>query len=282
MKRYTGCYVILSVRDFLKDTLLSATNAYDFGLVGEKSNELPETDYTTHIISLLGHLKLDPACMAPERVMLTAPERAMVAVAQQIDPILAQGKTLAMVNAGENRQATLIGGRQLPRNPQMHGRHLSSQAFKVLLANHPDLVLIDCGSKDGRVAVGEDQKEQYMLIAPEEQAFDTPIALALLMNDTKKIIGFGADTGVTNVFIRALSKAAQRRMALIIPNGSCNTGEYDMRMEGEGSVYKQMISDCMVYKCDTLKDQAGMIERAYHDMTVNQKDVLEGFYHSIQ
>lgn len=121
--------------------------------------------------------------------------------------------------------------------------------------------------KGSSVMVDTDQQHQYIKIAPEEQSFDTPIALAFLMNDNKNIIGFGADTGVTNVFIRALTTAAQRRMALIISNGAQDNGEYDMRMEGEGSVYTQMISRCRVYKCDTPEDQTGVIERAYGNMT---------------
>ncbi|HLC06999.1 MAG TPA: hypothetical protein VJJ26_02310, partial [Candidatus Babeliales bacterium] len=237
-------------------------------------DEQPKAHHTTHIIGLLGLLKMDPADMAPEKVMFAAPERAMIAVDQQISPVLAQGKTLAVVFLGENRQATLIGGKQLPRDITKHGRHLSSEPFKVLLRKHPELVLMDCGGKDSRVAIDEDQQNQYMVIPEEQQPFDTILALALAMNVNKKIIGFGADNGPTNVLARALNKAAQRRMALIIPNGGKETGEYDMRMEGEGSVYTQMISNCSVYKCETPVDQTEVIEKAYQTMTDKEVDLF--------
>lgn len=275
LQRRFGCYVILSVRDFLKDALQGFATAHDFGLVGEKSFAGLMCDYETHIISLLGHLELLPEQIALERVALCAPERAMIAVAKQINSLLAQGKKLAMVYVGENRPATLVGGKQLPHDTTKHGRNMSQDVFKGLLRKNPDLVIIDCGdeNKASNVIVDSDQQGQCIKIAPEEQAFDTPIALALLMNDNENIIGFGADTGVTNVFVRALTQAAQKRMALIIPNGSKEDGEYDMRMEGQGSVYKQMISQTLVYKCETPQDQATVIERAYKAMT-NQDPVM--------
>lgn len=55
-------------------------------------------------------------------------------------------------------------------------------------------------------------------------------------------------------------------MGLIIPNGGKNTGEYDMRMEGQGSQYTQMISNCTVYKCDSPQNQTAVIEKAYRQM----------------
>lgn len=272
----TGCYVIFSIRDFLKDTVRSAVKAYKFELVGERLDALPHVDYETHLISLLGHLQLLPHQTAPERVVFAAPERALVVVAEQVNHLLAQNKKLAMVNIGENRQATLIGGKQLPHDPAKHGRHLTSEPFVELLNNHPDLAIIDCGSKEGSLAVAENQQKRCVKIAVEEQAFDTPIALALLMNNNPNIIGVGADTGVTNVFIRALSKAVQRRMALIIPNGARDTGEYDMRMEGEGECYTQMISNCRVYKCKNPQDQTRVIELAYQDM-VQEEPVIHSW-----
>jgi hypothetical protein len=68
--------------------------------------------------------------------------------------------------------------------------------------------------------------------------------------------------GQTNVFTRSLDHEAQDRMALIIPDAQ----DHDMRMEGEGSVYKQMISNCWVYKCKTPAEQTRVIEQAYNDM----------------
>lgn len=145
LQRRVGCSVVFSVRDFLKDTLFSVATAYNFALVKENSDILPFCDYETHIISLLGHLQLSPSQTAPERVVLASPERAMVAVAQQINPLLAQGKTLAMVYIGENRSATLMGGKQLPYDTTKQGRNLNSESFKALLRNHSNLVIIDCG-----------------------------------------------------------------------------------------------------------------------------------------
>jgi hypothetical protein len=269
LKKRTGWDVTISVPNFLKGALSGATKEYDLNVVGAR-DEQPKTDHTTHIIGLLGHLKMDPAAIAPEDVLFNAPERAINAIDNQILPALARGKTIAVVFLGENRQATLIGGKQLPRDTTKHGRHLDSQSFNWLLKKHPELVLMDCGGKDSRVAIDEDQKDQYMQIAPEEQPFDTLQALALAMNVNKKIIAIGADNGPTNVFARALNKEAQRRMGLIIPNGSKKTGEYDMRMEGEGSEYTQMISNCRVYKCETPQDQTEVIEKAYQDMTANK------------
>lgn len=268
LKKRTGCKVIVSVRNFLKGTLSDAVAGYGLELVGEKDEQQPKADHTTHIIGLLGHLKMDPASLAPEKVMLTAPEEAIKEINQHINPLLAQGKTVVAVFLGENRPATLIGGKQLPRDPQAHGRHLTSDAFKALLRKHSDVVLMDCGTPVSRVAVDEDQKNQYMVLPAEKKPFDTTIALALAMNLNKNIIAFGADNGPINVFARALNKEAQRRMAFIIPNGSRDKGEYDMRMEGKGDVYTQMISNCPVYKCQTPADQTAVIEKAFQDMTL--------------
>lgn len=264
LKKRTGCYVIFSVRDFLKNTLMSAATAYDFGLVGEKEDRQPPCDYETHIVGLLGHLGLEPAQTAPDRIILTSTERAMVAVEQQISPLLAMGKKLAAVYVGEDCEATLIGGRKIK------GGNLDPQAFKTLLRSYKDLVLIDLGGQGSSVIVDKDQQNQCIKIAVEEQAIDTPIALALLMNDNKNIVGFGPDTGVTNAFMRALSKAAQRRMALIIPNGGKQYGQYDVRMEGEGPTYTQMISNCRVYKCEDPSSQSYIIDQAYQDMVYQE------------
>lgn len=265
LKKRTNWDVTISVPPFLKGALSGATTAYGLNVVSAR-DEQPKTDRTTHIIGLLGHLKMDPSAVAPEKVLFTAPARAVKAIDDQIAPVLAEGKTIAVVFLGENRQATLIGGRQLPRDPNKHGRHLDAEPLKKLLQKYPNVVVMDCDGKSSRFAANDDQKDQYMQIAPEEQPFDTLQALALAMNVNKRIIAIGADNGPTNVFARALNKEAQRRMGLIIPNGAKDTGEYDMRMEGEGSTYTQMISNCRVYKCDTPQDQTAVIERAYQEM----------------
>jgi hypothetical protein len=122
--------------------------------------------------------------------------------------------------------------------------------------------LMDCGNKNSRVTVDEDQKNRCLIIPDEKQAFDTIIALARIMSAKKGIIGFGADNGPTNVFARCLDHSAQDRMTLVIPNAQ----EHDMRMSGEGPVYKQMISNCWVAKCDKPSDQTRVIEESYHRM----------------
>jgi hypothetical protein len=262
LKNRTKWDVVLSVPGFLKETLAGAAQGYNFTLVDTKNE--PCTNYETHLVSLLGHLKLSPAQMNPEQVMFTTTERAMEAVRNQINPFLAQGKTIVMVDRGDvGRQATLIGGKQLPYDPKNHGRHLDSEPFNQLLKKHPNLVLLDCSGKNHRVAINEAQKHQYLVIPDEEQPFDTKIALARIMSAKKNIIGFGPDMGQANVFLRSLDHDAQNRMAIIIPNAT----EHDMRMSGNGSIYKHMISNCWVYKCETPAQQAEVIEKAYQNMT---------------
>ncbi len=265
LKRRTGWDVTISVPNFLKAPLSGAADAYGLKMVGAK-DEQPKTDYITHLVGLIGHLKMKPSELAPERPLFTTTERAHREVMMQVAPQLIADKKIVVVFLGENRQATLIGGKQLPRDITKHGRHLDSKPFITLLRNNFDVVLMDCGTKDSRVALDEDQKNQYMQLASEEQPFDTIIALALAMNKSKNIVAVAADNGPANVFARALNEEAQRRMTFIIPNGSKSNGEYDMRMEGEGSEYTQMLSNCRVYKCETPADQTAVIEKAYQDM----------------
>jgi len=261
----TGWNVIISVPNFLKQTLASPAEEYDFNLISiiSENDTQPTVDYETHLIALLGHLNLAPTAIDPEKIIFTAPERAINLVLEAIEPVLGQGNTIAAVFLGEERQATLIGGKQLPRNSNDHGRNLDSEPFKQLLRNHPTLTLIDCSNKKNRVTIDEDQKNQYLIIPNEAQAFDTTIALARIMSAKKNIIAFGSNNGPTNVFARSLDHTAQDRMAFIIPNAK----ENDMRMEGKGAVYKQMISHCWVYKCQTPNDQTKVIEQAYHDIS---------------
>lgn len=265
LKQDTNFDVTLSVRNFLKATLASVAQSYGVNLIGDK-DEQPDTTFVTHLIGLLGHLKMKPSAMAPDQVLFTVPDRALNVVRDLVDPALAQNKRIAVVFLGENRQATLIGGKQLPHDASRHGRQLDSKSFQTLLNNHQDLILLDCGTVNGRVNLTEEQlNDRIMLIPAEEQPFDTIIALGRVMSNSKtkgKIVGFGADNGPTNVFSRSLDFDAQNEMAFIIPNGE----EYDMRMEGEGSKYKQMISNCWIYKCRTPEDQERVVEKAFKDM----------------
>ncbi len=265
LKKKTGLGVIFSVRNFLHSVLSSAVKAYGIKMIPE-GEPAPEARYHTHIVSLLGHLNIRAKDLLPKEVVFIPFEKALGRVIDLVDPILSAGKRIGIVFLGENRQATLIGGKQLPRDITQHGRHLSSVAFELLLKNNPDLVLLDCGTKDSKVTVGSEQNRVFCL-ANEERPFDTIVALGRIMSACSAgvMVGFGADNGPTNVFSRALDIDAQNCMSFIIPNAK----EYDMRMEGEGDKYRQMLSNCWVYKCESPEMQCAVVERAYRDM-VNQ------------
>ena len=262
LKKDTGWNVIVKVPPFLKPALTHAVGSYGLAFFDETNP--PTIDYETHLIALLGHLELTPAQMNPKKVLFTSPERAINAVVHLIMPILKnQNNRIVVVDRGEvGRQATLIGGKQLPRNPKDHGRHLDSAPFNTLLNKHADIVLLDCSRRVDRVVVDEKQKNRCLIIPDEVQPFDTIIALGFIMSHNKHIIAFGPDMGQTNVFIRSLEDDAQNRTAIIIPNAK----EHDMRTSGDGFVYKHMISNCWVYKCETPIDQTKVIEQAYQDM----------------
>jgi hypothetical protein len=260
LKNRTDWDITLAVPHFLKSSLAGVDKAYNIHIIGT-NDEQPKVDCITHIISLPGHLELHPSSLIPEKVVLTPSESAQADVNQQLAPFLSTGKTIAAVFLGEDRAATLIGGKQLPRDQKKHGRHLDSEPFMKLLSENPDLVLIDCRTKASQIKVDDDKKSRCVPLAAEREAFDTVVALAAAMNNHKNIVAFGADNGPTNVFIRALSKEAQKRMAIIIP------AQCDMRTEGPGNVYKQSISECNIYKCGEPKNQAAVIAQAYKDMT---------------
>jgi len=261
LKKCTGWNVILKAPIFLKPALANAVGSY--GLTFFDETDPTTIDYETHLIALLGHLELTPAQINPEKVLFTSPERAINAIVHLIMPILKNhNNRIVVVDRGEvGRKATLIGGKQLPRNLD-HGRHLDSAPFNTLLNKHADIVLLDCSRRVDRVVVDEKQKNRCLIIPDEVQPFDTIIALGYIMSSNKNIIAFGPDMGQTNVFIRSLENDAQNRMAIIIPNAK----EHDMRTSGSGSVYKHMISNCWVYKCETPADQTKVIEQAYQDM----------------
>ncbi|HEX4069254.1 MAG TPA: hypothetical protein VHX42_04095 [Candidatus Babeliales bacterium] len=273
LKKRTDCDIVLSVPDLLKETLASAAQEYKFTLIGThyKSDITKTTHYETHLIALLGHLHLKPAQMNPKKVVFSAPEQAMNAVLKKITPLLKQENILVVADRGEvDRQTILIGGKKLPYNSNTHGRHLDSEPFAALFKNHPNIILVDCSNqnkkiisnKNNKIIVDDESSSRYLTIAPEQHPFDTIIALARIMSAQKNMIAFGPDMGQTNVFMRALDHDAQNRMAFIIPNPK----EHDMRMEGEGSKYKHMISNCWAYKCKTPDDQTHVIEEAYNDM----------------
>lgn len=190
-----------------------------------------------------------------------------------MDSQLKGGKKLGVVFLGEDRGATLMGGKKLPHNPKEHGRHLDARAFEPLLKKHEDLILIDCNSSKSHIQFDDDDKDNLVMSAefekrvvtlPEEQTpFDSIMALGRVVSvDRPNYVGFGSDNGPTNVFGRSLTKKAQNRFAFIIPNPE----EYDMRMEGDGDSYTQMISDCRVYKCSAPDQQEATIEKAFNDI----------------
>lgn len=268
LKELTGCHIIVSIQNSVKDILSSVATAYNYALVGKTENQ-PTTDYETHIVSLLGYLNLRPLQLNPSRVIFTPSERALVKVSQHISPLLASNKIIAALLLDKN-QKTCIGGRQLSRDSKNHINELNFQACTHLLRKYPELVLIDCGSKNNSSAVDINHKDQYKQLILEEETFDTLIALASIMNDNKKIIALGTDNTRANIFARALSNKAQKRMAFIIPNGSKQTGEYDIRMEGEGHYYTHMLYDnCAVYKCEDPFEHNNILEIAYKDLVNN-------------
>jgi hypothetical protein len=259
--------VIVSVPPVLRGTASNVVKQYGCEIISNK-DEQPKTDYTTHIIGLLGHLNMNPAATKPE-ILLAVSEEAMRSVYQQVDPYLRQGKTLAVIIAGEDRQATLIGGKLLPRNKTDHGRQLSPAVFQRLLEKNRDLVLVDCGTKASRITVTEDLRDR-VIIPQENQPFDVHIALAKMMGLNDKIVAILTDQGPANVFARAASEKAQEHIAIIIPNPE----EADMRMQSKNreAMYKQMISNCFVFKSKSpqLEDQVAVVENALRKITTGK------------
>ena len=114
LKKKTGSRIILSVRPFLIDALKERAQEEGIELVSEKAPQPADIDYISHMISLHGHLVLSPEKLSPEKPVFTCADNAVVKVQNQLDPLLAQGNVF-VVFEGENRQATLIGGKQLPK-----------------------------------------------------------------------------------------------------------------------------------------------------------------------
>lgn len=263
LKDKTNAQVTLSVRRSLLGILKNAANFLDISLIDQES-EQPEVDYKTHIVSLMGHLEIKPTELSPLAPILFAPEEALQRVNNLINPLINNGKKIVAVFLGEDRQATLIGGKQLPRDKQRHGRHLEAKAFKLLLKRYPETILIDCGTKDSKIKL-EKFQDRIVDLPVEKQPFDTIIALAQLMNRKSAIVAIGADNGPTNVFSRALTHNAQDRMIFVIPNGE----ESDMRMNGEGDFYRQMISNSWVCACKHPAEQKNKIVSSYRTVIQN-------------
>ena len=264
----TRVQVTLSVKGFLHKALEGAARKYNFTIKTPNEAKPQEYTFTTHLVSLLAHLDMKPKNLAPERVVLTTSEQAVGKITKAIVPYRAAKKRIAVVFLGENREATVMGGRKLRR------RHLDAFPFQGLLQSCPELIIMDCNTKNHRISFsgdGEDCKamspeyeERVVQLPDEEEAFDTIIAMGLVANQMgTDYVGFAADNGPPNVFARALSKDAQQRTAFIIPSSDSS----DMRMEGSGRAYKQLLSDCWVYRCTDPCEQSEVILGAYEDMS---------------
>lgn len=248
LKKRTGWKVVMSVQESFKSILLGSVTGYGPDIVGGEDKQ-PMMDYIGHLMGLFGHLRMTPAAMRAERVMLTASDRAFRLVTQLINPILSQGKYIAAVFLDEHCPETL-----------------SSEPFKLLARNNSDLVIMDCGRENSRVSLDLDQKSQYVRLSEQEQTFDAIIALGRIMSVRGNVVGFGSDHERVNICVCSLSRDAQERMAFIVPD----IQKYDVREEGEGVRYKQIISNCWVYQCNAFADQHKLVRRVYKNMLENQ------------
>ncbi len=230
-----------------------------------------------HLMSLLGHLKILPHELAPDKAIYMPSNIALLSVKKTLDGLKKRDKKtrFLFVLLGENHQATFMGGKQVPVNPKSHGGHLNAGAFEKLMKDK-SLVLIDCNPENSHIRFNKKDEAHLVMssefenrvvqLPNEEEAFDTVVALGLLANSGEYTYsGFGADNDSTAVLIHAFSKEAQEKFAIIIPNGN----EYDVRMAGElerEKYYKHMLSSCRVYPCEKPEDQSGVIMQAYKDM----------------
>ncbi len=271
-----GYQVVFSVLNRLKPRFEGIAEKYRFKLVGEK-DEQPETDYETTLPGLYGHLNMSPEDLSPDSAMSTADEETLNKIHELVNLILKKNRKnkILFLFLGDNRAATLMGGKQLPRDSDAHGRHLESAPVNELLKKNPELYVVDCGFGDSKLKA-DDAVKGRVLDLPRDKAFDTFVAAAIVMSKQKRMVGIGADNGPTNVFARSLDPNAQNRMGIVIPNSN----EYDMRMHGDASCpkykkypfgerYIQMLSKCFVYKCNTPKNQTEMLAQAYAELIKN-------------
>ena len=263
--------VRLAVRGFMHSPLRGPSEAYGMPLIDEKEADEVEGDHT-HLLALYGLLRLSPSDLRCEKAIYTTTETALGKIRESMDRHA--DKKIAIVFLGEDRAATLIGGKQLPHDPKEHGRGLNARAFEQLLKEKPTLLLLDCNPEKSRIsfdgeehanlAMSSDYQERVIPLPAEDEPFDSVIALGLIWNKEEgKFVGFAGDNGPPNLFSHTLTKEAQRRLAFIIPNGD----EYDMRMEGNGDSYTQMLSHCRVYRCTNPEEQADTIIEAFKTMT---------------
>lgn len=271
LKKRGAPKVFFAVRDFMHAPLHGPSKAYEIDLINEKKADTV-AGYHTHLIALYGLLQASPAQLACEKPIYTTTEEALHTMRNAINPH--EGHKMAILFVGEKRPATLIGGKQLPHNPEEHGRELDARAFEPLLKNQPTLLLLDCNPEKSRITfntIGSchlemtpEYKKRIVPLPVENKPFDSIIALGLIWNrDEERFVGFAGDNGPPNLFAHTLTKGAQKRFAFIIPNGK----EYDMRMEGEGPQYTHMLSHCPVYCCKTPAEQASTIICAYKELT---------------
>jgi len=262
--------VQLAVRGFMHKPLDGPSQAYGVPLINEKEQDSVAGDHT-HLLALYGLLKMPPADLRSEKALYTTTEKALGKIRDSITSHV--DKQIAIVFLGEDRPATLIGGKELPHDPKQHGRQLDAAAFEQLLQEHPNLLLFDCNPAKSRIhsdgeknslQISSAYENQIVPLPAEDEPFDSVIALGLIWNqEAGKFVGFAGDNGPPNLFSRTLTKEAQQRFVFIIPNRQ----EYDMRMEGEGDKYTQMLSYCPIYKCANPEEQAVVIRKAYEDLT---------------
>ena len=267
--------VRIAVRGFMHSPLQGPSEAYGVPLINEKEADEVEGDHT-HLLALYGLLQVSPDELTCEKAIYTTTERALVKILSSISCHVS--KKIAIVFLGEDRAATLIGGKQLPHDPKEHGRGLDAKAFEQLLKEKSNLLLLDCNPETSRISwdgeehnlsMSPDYQERVIALPAEEEPFDSVIALGLIFNKEEgRFVGFAGDNGPPNLFSRTLTKEAQRRLAFIIPNGD----EYDMRMEGNGDSYTQMLSHCRVYRCAKSEEQAATIAKAYEEITNPNED----------
>lgn len=268
----------VTMRKFLHKAFEGPAKEYQVTLLDEK-DPIPLEAKETHLVSLLGHLYIRPHELRPDRPIYTTSKNALSSVKNLLNALKKQSKKVCPIFLGENRQATLIGGKQLPHDTTHHGRQVNASALEVLLKDK-SIVLLDCNPEKSRIkfvkkdephlAMAQEFENRVVQLPHEEYAFDTTIALLSLINAAKKnekYISFCADNGPANLFIQGLAPEKRDEVAMIIPNEN----EYDVRMEGKMEkgthYYQHRILSCRVYRCKKPEQQGEVIMQAYNEIT---------------
>ncbi len=260
----------VAVKAFLHKALNSFAQALGTELVNPQEVKAKDCTFSTHLVSVLGLMRKRPSELQPSRVVLTAPEKK----AQEVRELLADysDKKKAVVFCGVDNRAT--GGAIVMGGKKLHRRHLDAAAFQKLLRAYPSLMLIsgDPGnrihfdqSNQNNMRMDEIFKDRVIELPNEDKefAFDTSIALALIVNEHQKdVVSFLADNGPSNVYSRGLDSRVLKHTAFILPD----VHDSDMRMAGNGASYHQPLSGAWVYPCDKPELQEDVIRSAYEDL----------------